>query len=65
MNENKIEYFQEKMNGVRKAEMGLIKARSEYDKEFTDWLKGEGLPDSIALIDIIAHFAPKVPKLIA
>jgi hypothetical protein len=62
--ETKMNYFRSKLDEVRRLEMDLKMKVGNFDREFKDWLREQGLPEQCHLIDVISHFTQKKIELL-
>jgi hypothetical protein len=54
--DEKIQYFLDKHEEIKKKQMELQMLAGQFDKEFGAWLKESGMPDQFSPIHLIKHF---------
>ena len=59
--DTKLNYFKSKLDQVRRLGMDYKMAEGQYDAEFKEWMKEQGVAGENTLIDLIQHFRQK-PK---
>jgi hypothetical protein len=52
----KINYFLSKINQVRQAEQAYKSIAAEFNQEFVEWLKSQGMGEVFSPVELIAHF---------
>lgn len=57
--DTKINYFQGKREEIKRKQAELTMLAGQFDKEFGEWLKEQGMPEQFTPIDLIKHFRKK------
>jgi hypothetical protein len=54
--DTKINYFLSKVEQLRTAERNYKTLATEFNQEFGEWLRSQGMPDNFNPVELIAHF---------
>lgn len=57
--ETKINYFRSKLDEIKRTEVALKIVTEKYNREYSEWLIEQGMPEQFTQLDLIAHFLKK------
>jgi hypothetical protein len=57
--DTKINYFRSKLDAVKRAKAHLDKENADFNREFSEFLKKNGVPETFSPLDLIETFRKK------